>query len=132
MAQMADLRAARTAASDRLGGQLGRLRQEFATRQATEADVKLVADAHMALMDAAAALIASTGRKPCSHGVMGGPACPPCVWNEDTQTVAWARARRDVMKAGGFGPLGSPWDPALERTEGVSAVRPFMKDLGAR
>ena len=132
MAKVAELRAARKAAQDRLGGRMGRLRQEFRARRATDADVARVAADHLALMDACAALLEVSGRRACPHGRTEGSECYGCVVGETAEQMAWGRARRDVMSMGGFGPLGSDLDPARWRTAPVHPVRPYMRGIGAR
>jgi hypothetical protein len=99
---VAQLRAARKAAQDRLGGRMGRLRQEFRARRATERDLEYLV------------------------------ACYGCVVGESAQQTALGRARRDVMSLGGFGPLGSDLDPARWRTAPVDPIRPYMAVIGAR
>jgi hypothetical protein len=132
LARVAQLRAARKAAQDRLGGRMGRLRQEFRSRRATDADVLNVAADHLAVMDAGAALLELSGRRACPHGRTEGSECYGCIVGETAEQTAVGRARRDVMSLGGFGPLGSDLDPARWRTAPVDPVRPYMQRIGAR
>lgn len=132
MAGVEQLRAARKAAQDRLGGRMGRMRQEFRARKATERDVEYLAADHMAVMHACAALLELSGRRACEHGRTVGSECYGCVVGETAQQMALGRARRDVMSLGGFGPLGSDLDPARWRTAPVERIRPYMAVIGAR